>query len=88
MPTYQYLCESCGCQFEKVQNMTDERLKVCPECGKALNRLIGAGGGIIIKGGASARSHSKSGFPPGQTCCGREGRCDAPPCSDDGVCKR
>ncbi len=88
MPTYQYLCESCGHQFEKMQGMTDPRLKVCPKCGKTLSRLIGTGGGIIIKGSRSTMSNLKNDFSSGQTCCGREERCDTPPCSDDGVCKR
>ncbi|MCD4780705.1 MAG: zinc ribbon domain-containing protein [Candidatus Omnitrophica bacterium] len=88
MPTYEYLCESCGYQFEKMQKMTDERMKVCPECGQALSRLIGAGGGIIIKGNNSSMSNYKNNSSSGQTCCGRDERCDTPPCSDDGVCQR
>jgi len=31
--------------------MKDEPLKVCPECGKELRRLINGGTGVIIKGG-------------------------------------
>jgi len=88
MPTYEYLCEFCGYQFEKMQKMTDERIKVCPKCGKTLSRLIGKGGAIIIKGSTSSMSSYKSDSFSGQTCCGREERCDTPPCSDDGICKR
>ncbi|MBU0467790.1 MAG: zinc ribbon domain-containing protein [Candidatus Omnitrophica bacterium] len=51
MPTYQYECEACGYEFEKLQSMLDQKLKKCPECGKnELQRLIGAGSGIIFKG--------------------------------------
>jgi len=51
MPTYEYKCNNCGHDFEAFQSMKDEKLKVCPACGKeSLSRLIGTGGGLIFKG--------------------------------------
>jgi len=51
MPTYEYICESCGCDFERFQSITARPLRKCPECGKsALKRLVGTGSGIIFKG--------------------------------------
>jgi len=51
MPTYSYLCESCGNEFERFQTITARPLRMCPVCGKKkLKRLIGAGGGILFKG--------------------------------------
>ena len=51
MPTYDYLCDSCGHGFEKFQSITARPLRKCPKCGKnRLKRLIGAGTGIIFKG--------------------------------------
>jgi putative FmdB family regulatory protein len=51
MPTYQYLCDGCGHEFEKFQSIKSNSLRKCPECSKMkLNRLIGAGGAIIFKG--------------------------------------
>ena len=51
MPTYDYVCEACGYEFEHFQSMTSSILKKCPECGKMkLRRLIGSGAGIIFKG--------------------------------------
>ena len=51
MPTYDYLCGSCGDRFEKFQSITAETLRECPNCGKMeLKRLIGAGAGVIFKG--------------------------------------
>lgn len=51
MPTYSYLCESCGNKFEKFQTITARPLRMCPNCGKKrLKRLIGTGAGIIFKG--------------------------------------
>ncbi|MFO7821422.1 MAG: FmdB family zinc ribbon protein [Lentisphaeria bacterium] len=50
MPTYEYKCHECGDVFDVFQNMSDEPLKTCPECGGAVKRLIGSGAGIIFKG--------------------------------------
>ncbi|MCJ7778334.1 MAG: zinc ribbon domain-containing protein [Sedimentisphaerales bacterium] len=51
MPTYEYMCESCGYEFEHFQSITTKPLRRCPECGKTnLKRLIGCGSGVIFKG--------------------------------------
>jgi len=43
MPIYEYQCESCGHEMEKIQKMSDERLKDCPACEKpALKKLVSA----------------------------------------------
>ncbi len=59
MPTYEYVCEKCGREFEKIQSIKDASLKVCPRelCGKKqwgrgrVKRKIGTGGGLLFKGG-------------------------------------
>jgi putative FmdB family regulatory protein len=51
MPTYDYICESCGYEFERFQSIAARPIRKCPKCGKvSLKRLIGAGSGIIFKG--------------------------------------
>ena len=51
MPTYQSECDACDHGFEILQSMLDKKLKKCPQCNQnTLNRLIGAGSGIIFKG--------------------------------------
>jgi putative FmdB family regulatory protein len=51
MPTYEYVCDTCGHEFEEFQSITAKPLRKCPECKKpALRRLIGTGAGIIFKG--------------------------------------
>ena len=50
MPTYEYVCDVCGAHFEQFQQMTEEALTKCPECGGRVRRLIGTGSGIIFKG--------------------------------------
>jgi len=50
MPTYEYKCDNCGYTFEEFQAMTDAPLEKCPKCGGKVQRLIGAGAGLIFKG--------------------------------------
>jgi putative FmdB family regulatory protein len=51
VPTYEYLCEKCGYEFEKFQSITASNLRKCPKCGKSgLKRLIGTGSAVIFKG--------------------------------------
>lgn len=43
MPIYEYRCESCAHELEKLQKMGDDKLVDCPECGQpALKRLVSA----------------------------------------------
>ena len=51
MPTYSYKCPHCSATFEELQSMKDEPLKTCMVCGAdGVQRLIGAGAGLIFKG--------------------------------------
>jgi putative FmdB family regulatory protein len=51
MPTYEYVCRKCEHRFEKFQSITAKPIRKCPSCGKAsVQRLVGAGAGIIFKG--------------------------------------
>lgn len=84
MPTYEYQCLSCGKRHEVQQAISDESLTQCPECGGQVKRLITGGGGFIMKGGGAAGGKRSSGGcsleTTGRTCCGRDQRCDKPPC--------
>ncbi|MHC4599759.1 MAG: FmdB family zinc ribbon protein [Planctomycetota bacterium] len=51
MPTYDYECRNCRHAFEEFQSITANPLRKCPSCGKrSLERLIGAGAGVIFRG--------------------------------------
>lgn len=58
MPTYEYVCEKCGAEFELFQSMKDSAIKtctkeVCPQkrWGKGrVQRQMGSGAGLIFKG--------------------------------------
>jgi putative FmdB family regulatory protein len=61
MPIYEYRCQSCGHELEKLQRMSDPELKDCPACGKAkLRRLISAAG-FRLKGGGWYETDFKHG---------------------------
>ena len=51
MPIYEYRCDACGQELEKIQRMSDEPLTNCPGCGEdRLRRLVSAAG-FRLKGG-------------------------------------
>jgi putative FmdB family regulatory protein len=58
MPTYQYVCEKCGHQFDRFQPISAKPLTICPEdlCARKrwgkgkVKRAITAGAGLIFKG--------------------------------------
>ena len=50
MPTYDYLCRSCGYEFEVFQKITEDHLTVCPKCDGEIERKIGGGAGLLFKG--------------------------------------
>ena len=56
MPTYDYICDECGHEFEAYESITAEPRKDCPECSRAtLRRKIGPGAAILFKGSGSIR---------------------------------
>jgi putative FmdB family regulatory protein len=59
MPTYEYLCKSCGHLFEIVRSMRDDPLTECPQCGGELRKVF-APPAIAFKGsGFYATDHGK-----------------------------
>ncbi len=50
MPTYRYECSACEEIHEVFHSISDEPHSECPACGGGLERLIGRGGGVILKG--------------------------------------
>ena len=79
MPIYEYKCRKCGngSEFLVHSSAALDDLK-CPACGsKELDRLLSVPG--LVKNETRV---------PGTTCCGREERCDTPPCSSGGSCCR
>jgi putative FmdB family regulatory protein len=77
MPIYEYRCAECGTTFEAL--VRGHRTLTCPRCGSSsLDKLLSA---PTVLSGRTAR-------PAGRTCCGRDERCEAPPCSGGDGCRR
>lgn len=61
MPIYEYRCERCGHELEKLQRLSEAPLVDCPACGQAgLKRLISAAG-FRLKGGGWYETDFKQG---------------------------
>ena len=42
MPLYEYQCEKCKHQFERIQKFSDPPVKKCPQCGGPVHQLLSA----------------------------------------------
>lgn len=49
MPTYGYQCTECKHEFSVFQNMKDDPITACPQCGEKVKRLLYPVG-IVFKG--------------------------------------
>jgi putative FmdB family regulatory protein len=51
VPTYEYLCEKCGHEFEREQRISDRPVRTCPECrARKVKKLISRTS-FVLKGG-------------------------------------
>ena len=56
-PTYNFSCEKCGYEQQKLVSILYPKKSKCPKCQKySLIRLIGKGGGFLLKGEGFYRS--------------------------------
>jgi len=78
MPIREFGCPSCGGSLEEILAMNDESVLRCPSCGTPMERRLSV----------PARHRDGHGHAGAGTCCGRESRCDTPPCGDGGACCR
>lgn len=78
MPIYEYLCRNCGERVE-VLVRSGSGTPSCPQCGSPLLEKLLSIPNVISRWGQSSG---------GGTCCGREERCAAPPCSTGEACRR
>ncbi|MFH1463370.1 MAG: zinc ribbon domain-containing protein [Pseudomonadota bacterium] len=76
MPLYDYRCLACGEVFEHLQGVSEPDPEASPCCDAPVERLRSA----------PADHRGKHARPAGKTCCGREERCDTPPCGEGRSC--
>jgi len=60
MPTYEYVCLSCGRHTEAHQSFSDEPLRTCPHCGGPLRRVFHPVG-IVLKGSGFYSTDNRGG---------------------------
>jgi putative FmdB family regulatory protein len=79
MPIYEFRCNDCGATSEFLVGIgAKEQPLRCKKCGSSqLEKMISISHPL--------KSERRS---PGHTCCGREERCSAPPCSTNSGCRR
>ncbi|MBW1666912.1 MAG: zinc ribbon domain-containing protein [Deltaproteobacteria bacterium] len=79
MPIYEYRCKSCGAISEFLTGVGKDEPISCKQCGSfEMERVLSV----------SSFSFGSGERAPGRTCCGREERCETPPCSSGGGCRR
>jgi len=80
MPIYEYRCNQCGKVSEILVVVgPDNNSLACQHCGSHdLRKILSV----------SSFTFSDSSRAPGTTCCGREERCDTPPCTTGDICRR
>ncbi len=77
MPIYEYKCKSCGQVQEVLLGSKETASLECPNCGGSdFTRLFSA---AFVSTGAFSNK--------GKTCCGKDERCEEPPCAIDDKCR-
>src|SRR3989442_10939294 len=66
MPLYEYRCARCNRVFEVLQRFSDEQLKVHPDCGGKVEKLISASGFHLKGSGWYATDYAKAGSKGGE----------------------
>ena len=79
MPIYEYQCKVCGSVSEFFHGGDRNQTVSCKNCGSLEMEKILSTPFLL-----SSATKNKQ----GHTCCGREERCDTPPCSMQGSCTR
>ena len=47
MPIYEYRCPDCSHEFEEIQKMSDDPVRLCPSCGKEnVSKLLSVLGAV------------------------------------------
>jgi len=59
MPTYEYVCTSCGAPLEVVQSIHEPSLTDCPSCADGRLRKVFGNVGVVFKGSGFYRTDSR-----------------------------
>ncbi len=81
MPIYEYRCQDCGHQLEKLQKMSDPELTDCPACHTAGLRKLVSAAGFQLKGTGWYQTDFRGGSKPAEKAADSGGGCGAPQCA-------
>ncbi len=82
MPIYEYECRECAAKNEFLIGVGQGETEIlCSQCGSEDMEKVISPSNLSVSG-HMVDSHG------GKTCCGREERCDTPPCSGGRGCRR
>jgi putative FmdB family regulatory protein len=62
VPMYEYECENCGTHFERLQSISEEPVRQCPECSGVVHKVFHPAG-IIFKGSGWYITDSRKSTP-------------------------
>ena len=57
MPLYEYVCTSCGHEFEVIQSFSAEPIRICEQCNQETVKKKISNSGFILKGGGWYKDH-------------------------------
>jgi putative FmdB family regulatory protein len=63
MPIYEYACDTCQTTFERKQKFSDDPVRICPDCGNDVRRVLYPAG-IIFKGSGFYVTDNRSSKTP------------------------
>jgi putative FmdB family regulatory protein len=68
MPLYEYKCQKCKNRFERIERVSSQHDGVCPKCGGAAHRLLGAPALQFKGSGWYVNDYAKgNGSPPSES---------------------
>lgn len=82
MPTYKYVCDNCGSNFEAFQKMSEKPLKHCSSCNTdGLRRVLSAGLSINFIGKGFYANDSKVASKTPESTSSHASSCSCSACS-------
>ena len=93
MPTYSYICDACGQEFEREQRISEAPVKKCPNCAKNKARRMIINGNFILKGSGwysdgYSSSRSKSSVCRDNVCAVKDGDSSSVSCKKSDESKK
>ncbi|MGB2763743.1 MAG: zinc ribbon domain-containing protein [Candidatus Aminicenantaceae bacterium] len=80
MPIYEYKCQECGKVTEIFVRSLHKKIDLfCSHCNSKNLQKIFSTPSVVRVGSSPSK---------GLTCCGETERCETPPCSEGGVCRK